>query len=536
LYYLEAKLLELSRRVFLVLFTLFLISITASAAEWKSWNDGMRGKNGVLKVKYLIESDSSFKFEVYKNKDWSGNGNDWEKIDHFTINRKKKTHKKDIPDFYSTLIGKIRVNYKIDADFAKKKVRSSGFIISPIPKTFPVRTQKHEWNQDFFSIPEPKAIITTQKNGYTFVEVSEIWMGTCSRIACGPWVQFPGYSETHRYNAYIPKVGPVIIQLWKGFCPSLSQTSKEYNLGALVNLINLGDQFPGGIGAEVGVYRPIGKNATMYDAATRQTFLGIGEWEPVVDPDLKISFQLIDPGSKKVLVDAEEKNTWWRTKWMTSESFERYKKKNNVPAGLKDFDFVRFLGRIPPPEVLSYELHYTINGIKQTPWKDDSFPGEYPEIGFNGLWRIQDLRYLLSPRVFEVLEIYNNGKEIELSLDRTPLLKVPLNGTVARGHDYLGSFEISAELAGEYSEKLFLDFTYVKEEFDLKKEALKKMRANLPEMKNKGFFEKKVDELFPEFRHDKIEFKHRIELEILLPSHRIALRGVAPVPIIYNHL
>ena len=523
--------------ILLLLFISINQAFAANDAKWQSWHDKMRGKHGVLRVDYQIKSDSVLNFKVYKNKDWNGNSNNWEKIDSFTITPKKTKHKKDFPKFYSSIIGDIVVHYEIDADFKNRKVHSKGYIKSPIPKTFPVKTQTQKWDQDFFSIPSPEKIIKTKKGDYEFVEVSEIWMGICSKIACGPWVQFPGYSETHRYNAYIPKVGPVIIQLWKGFCPSLGETAKNYDyLKGLVNLLNLGSDFPGGIGAEVGIYRPIGKTATMYDAATSQTPIGIGEWEPLVDPDLKISFQLVNPETGEVLVDAEEKNTWWRTKWMTAESFESYKQKHSVPAALKNFDFTKFLGKIPPSEVLNYELRYKINGVEQVPWKCSLFPGRYPEIGFNGIWRIRDwARFLLSPRVFEVLQIYNNGKELEFCLDDMKPVKIPL-GKVAKGSDALGNFEVSFKPTGKTNERITLEFKYHKDEFDLKKELLTKTRSALPALKGKKEVTAKIDGATPELKQEELNFEHKIELEILLPSSSIAIHGIFSEPVIYDPL
>lgn len=495
--------------------------------KWEDWHDAIRGKRGVLKVKYQVCSDKEFNFKVYKNKDWDGNKNEWDKIDSFTITPGKASHNKKFPKFYTSVIGPISVNYEIKADFKKRKVHSKGSITSPIPKTFPVRTQTKKWNQDFFTIPATGNIITTEKDGYTFVEVSELWMGLCSDIACGPWVQFPAYSETHRYRANLPKIGPVIIQLWKGFCPNLGETSSKYNFGGLVNLLNLGKEFPGGIGAEVGIYRPIGKKTTMVEAATRATPLGLGEWEPLVVPDLKISFQLVNPKTGEVLVDAPEKNTWWRTKWITAESFERYKKSHAVPAPLLNFNFTEPFGKIAPAEVLSYELRYTINGVVQPAWKSSLFPGQYPEIGFNGIWRLKDpWRHFESPRGFEILEMYNNGRELEVSFDQKDFIKIPLNGKIVRGSDMLGSFEVSARESGKSKEKLALTFKYKKEEFDLKKELVNKANLAAAEV-NRSQHNVTVQ---------KLEFEHTIEFEILLPSHSLALHGVAPLPLVYDAL
>lgn len=456
---------------FLVLAAIILAGGKTEAAcneKWKSWHDNMRGKHGVLKIKYQVCSDSEINFLVYKNKDWDGNLNTWEEIDDFTITPKKTKHKQSIPEFYRSAVGNISVTYEIKADFKKGKVHSTGSITAPEPK-FPFVAKTKKWDMDFFNIPQPGNLITSKnKEGYEFVEVSEIWTGYCSNIACGPWVQFPGYSETHRYNAVLPKIGPVIIQLWKGFCPRFDKGAENSGLGGLVNLLGLGKEFPGGIGAEVGIYRPVGKNATMFDAASTPVIIpktaltcnagGRGLWAPLVDPNLKISFQLINPKTGEVLVDAEEKQTWWRTKWMSSKSFEAYKTKHQVPPALMKHDFTS--NQFAPDEVLSYELHYTINGIKQPVWKHDECPGKYPELGFNGIW------YRLNPGGpgtfdFEYIEIYRDGNELQVGMHGAPPVSMIINGNAVALSKKDKSTVRATQAQGE-KEKLTLEYHFDK--------------------------------------------------------------------------
>ena len=76
-------------------------------------------------------------------------------------------------------------------------------------------------------------------NGYEYVETSESWQKMCSELPCFDALQWPGYDSIHLDIEINSE--PVVIQLWKGWCQKF-----------------LGLQFfPGGIGAEVGVYRRI---------------------------------------------------------------------------------------------------------------------------------------------------------------------------------------------------------------------------------------------------------------------------------------
>lgn len=74
-------------------------------------------------------------------------------------------------------------------------------------------------------------------NGYSFVETSEWWKQDCTAFPCFAALHWPGYATQVVEDTINGQ--PVVIQLWKGDCQKF--------LGL--------PQFPGGIGAEVGVYR-----------------------------------------------------------------------------------------------------------------------------------------------------------------------------------------------------------------------------------------------------------------------------------------
>lgn len=107
-------------------------------------------------------------------------------------------------------------------------------------------------------------------------------------IPCFAGMYFPGYDTTVLHRVLDGR--EVIIQLWKGYCPS-------YLPGMI-----------GGIGAEVGIYQN-----------TPFPF-----WFPDHRHKKKISFSLIHPHSGQVFFTADEKTCWWRHKWMTELSYSDY--------------------------------------------------------------------------------------------------------------------------------------------------------------------------------------------------------------------
>lgn len=83
----------------------------------------------------------------------------------------------------------------------------------------------------------PQCVEVINEDGYRYTRVSRLWALGCSTLPCFQRVRFPGYA-----TRVMPlKINGVdaIIQLWKGSCPHF--------LGS--------NNMPGGIGAEVGVYR-----------------------------------------------------------------------------------------------------------------------------------------------------------------------------------------------------------------------------------------------------------------------------------------
>jgi hypothetical protein len=79
----------------------------------------------------------------------------------------------------------------------------------------------------------------TNANGYSYDETSESWKQMCSSLPCFAAIQWPDYATKVVEDTINGQ--PVVIQLWKGWCPKFLGLQK----------------FPGGTGAEVGVYRRI---------------------------------------------------------------------------------------------------------------------------------------------------------------------------------------------------------------------------------------------------------------------------------------
>jgi hypothetical protein len=182
---------------------------------------------------------------------------------------------------------------------------------------------------------------------------------------------------------YIQNVGWAIVQLWKGYCPRYNDLPAVYWTTRWI----FDHQFPGGLGAEVGVYVPRGfvpspsdklpmatdrwnafSRAATGEASYNGIHFGKGDWVPLINSSLSIGFTLINPKNNQPIIVAEPKMGWWRTKWMTGPSYDYYKKKNPHPD--RDEDFI---------------LELTINGIKQPTWKRGWVAYQ---TGFNGIWQL----------------------------------------------------------------------------------------------------------------------------------------------------
>jgi hypothetical protein len=183
--------------------------------------------------------------------------------------------------------------------------------------------------------------------GYEFDETAEGWKQKCMAFPCFAGLAWPGYA-THVVDDVIDGE-PVVIQLWKGTCQKF--------LGL--------DNFPGGIGAEVGVYHVVPGRAVTGSLS----FLPADFVEQILDaiedlsgkelwwafPELgtRVEFTLTNPVTQQTFFSAGPEVTYWMNKWMFSGSYTQYRNDQGgqVPASPTD-----------------YVLNYRINGKSYPAW------------------------------------------------------------------------------------------------------------------------------------------------------------------------
>jgi hypothetical protein len=202
-----------------------------------------------------------------------------------------------------------------------------------------------------FSAP---AIQYLDARGYEYVETSEWLKNAVSGLPCSLLMQWPDYAT----KIVLDKINgeDVVIQLWKGWCPHPFPN------------------FPGGIGAEVGIYRRVlGKVApTNFPppstipmamsllAGSVMNFGNANLWWPFPELGAEITYTLTNPVNNKIFYDAGPQTTYWLAKWMDNDSYARYQRDQGVRSpGLPTW----WPGNsLTPRMTSSYVLDYTING------------------------------------------------------------------------------------------------------------------------------------------------------------------------------
>ncbi|MDX1501521.1 MAG: hypothetical protein R3325_04095 [Thermoanaerobaculia bacterium] len=173
-----------------------------------------------------------------------------------------------------------------------------------------------------------------ESGGYWYNRVTENWKTLCQVLPCSPQLHWPGYRTEPR--KFVHKNTKYVVQLWKGHC------QKYFN-----------DQtFPGGYGAEVGIY--------AWGAGTKEGALGKprGLWLPAVPAPFKIKFRMYykESGFRKGNEEysfgphTEDTKTYWQTQWMEADSYEKF---------LKDVKPRKV------PYVMNMTLRYWIDGQQQ---------------------------------------------------------------------------------------------------------------------------------------------------------------------------
>lgn len=233
-----------------------------------------------------------------------------------------------------------------------------------------------------------------QENGYRYYETSEYWKKICSPLPCFAEMWWPGYLT----KVVRAKIGShdVIIQLWKGWCQRF--------MGPAGN-------FPGGIGAEVGIYRKVNDDETsvthphLFRKAAKHIDKGLhhardrldhashraaaqphrhlahevnptaghgavptvphlprydrphgnpdGEvWYPFPELGTQLWFKLVNPVTGTEFFQTKRERTYWLTRWMDPQCYRREYQRDYAT----------------PPFAENYQLHYTIDGISYAPW------------------------------------------------------------------------------------------------------------------------------------------------------------------------
>jgi len=187
-----------------------------------------------------------------------------------------------------------------------------------------------------------KTIRYADERGYEYCETAEDWKTACLPLPCFTAVQWPDYA-----TAVIEDVidgQPVVIQLWKGWCQKFLNDPN----------------FPGGIGAEVGIYHRVPGKVPAADIPAlpflppqAASFLldglarvgGDHLWWPFPELKTTIDWTLVNPRTAEVFFHAGPETTYWMNKWMQPASYERYRQIHTTPT----FS-------------VEYELQYRING------------------------------------------------------------------------------------------------------------------------------------------------------------------------------
>ena len=187
----------------------------------------------------------------------------------------------------------------------------------------------------------------TDADGYRYVEVSEAWKQMCTVFPCFDALQWPGYASTH-VEAEIDGQA-VVFQLWKGRCQQF--------LGST--------NFPGGVGAEIGVYRRIpGKirpsslpfpldPVSLMIVEALATLNDTELWWPFPEIVREIEFSLINPETGQPFFSAGPETSYWLAKWMDEASYSAYQRDQGMRTPAATDDFL---------------LEYSINGQRFPCW------------------------------------------------------------------------------------------------------------------------------------------------------------------------
>jgi len=197
------------------------------------------------------------------------------------------------------------------------------------------------------------------ENGYKFVETSEEWKQLCTVLPCFKQVEWPDY-ETAIFEDEI-NGKPVVIQVWKGWCQQFLNR----------------EDFPGGIGAEVGVYERVagrGFPAARPDFFDETTWIFLQRGSKLANDDFwwpvaqmhEIEFDFINPITGTVMFRAGSEKTYWMNKWMDTDSYDDYRRTQ----GKRWWWLPEWFPKNSRTPILAqqYILEYKINGKTYPRW------------------------------------------------------------------------------------------------------------------------------------------------------------------------
>lgn len=183
--------------------------------------------------------------------------------------------------------------------------------------------------------------------GYQYVETAEWWKQACTGFPCFAGLQWPDYATKVIEDNICGE--PVVIQLWKGWCQKF--------LGL--------QQFPGGIGAEVGVYRRIPGRVRptalpllppAFASFILKTISNVSDndlWWAFPELGAQINFTLTNPVTGQTFFTAGPETTYWLNKWMNDGSYSKYQRDQNSNT---------------PTFAMDYRLDFAINGKSYARW------------------------------------------------------------------------------------------------------------------------------------------------------------------------
>jgi hypothetical protein len=168
-------------------------------------------------------------------------------------------------------------------------------------------------------MPESPTVESVDENGYKYVETADWWKKNCGSLPSFSEVWWPDYST--KVIETVISGQQVVIQLWKGWCQKFLGRS----------------DFPGGIGAEVGIYRRIPGRTPPdtlpgFPQKLSDFILGgvsrVGGqhlWWAYPELGTTLTFSLVNTTTNETFFSAGPETTYWLNKWMDPTSYEQYR-------------------------------------------------------------------------------------------------------------------------------------------------------------------------------------------------------------------